>query len=52
MAIIPVGTYRISGNNFKRYYLKNKSIFSIFYCISEICMKLEHFEKKKMSILA
>ena len=36
----------ISRNKFKRHYLKNKRLFVIFYCISEMCMLAEHFEKK------
>ena len=36
----------ISRNNFKRHYLKNKRLFKIFYCISEMWMKFEHFKNK------
>ena len=36
----------ISRNKFKRHYLKNKKLFGIFYCISQMCMKFRSFKKK------
>ena len=47
MTSIPERMWRIYGNNFKRHYLKNKRLFLIFYCISEMCMKFSTFSKKK-----
>ena len=47
MTSILVALYRISGNNFKRHYLKKKRLFQIFYCISEICIKFRTFWKKR-----
>ena len=47
MTSIPVAKCRYSGNNFKRFYLKKKTILSIFDCISEMCMKFRTFWKKK-----
>ena len=36
----------ISRNMFKHYYLKNKRLFWLFYCISACAWKLQHFETK------
>ena len=47
MTSIPVGICRYSGNNFKRFYLKNETILSIFYCISEMWMKFRTFWKRE-----
>ena len=38
--------YSILGNKFKRHYLKKKTFFLDFYCISGMCMKFETFWKK------
>ena len=38
--------WTILRNNFKRHYLKNKSLFVDFYCISEMCMQFRTFWKK------
>ena len=46
MTSIPAAICRISRNNFKRNFLKNKRSFLIFHCISEICMKFRAFLKK------
>ena len=35
----------ISGNKFKRHYLKNQTLFGISYCI-KCAWNLQHFEKK------
>ena len=47
MSSIPVAICRFSDNNFKRLYLKKERLFLIFYCISEMCMKLRTFWKKE-----
>ena len=47
MSSIPVAICRFSNNNFKRLYLKKERLFKIFYCFSEICMKLRTFWKKR-----
>ena len=47
MTSIPVAICRYSGNNFKRFYLKKKTILSISVCISEMRMKFRTFWKKK-----
>ena len=47
MTSIPVAICRFSDNNFKRFYLKKETLFVIFYCISEICMKFTTFWRKK-----
>ena len=47
MTSIPVAISRFSDNNFKRLYLKNERIFLVFYCISEMCMKLRIFRKTR-----
>ena len=47
MSSVPVAICRFSDNNLKRLYLKKERLFLIFYCISEICMKLRTFWKKK-----
>ena len=36
----------ISREKFKRHCLKNKRLFVIFYCISEMCMQFRTFWKK------
>ena len=36
----------ISRNKFKHHYLKKKTLFADFYCISEICMQFRTFWKK------
>ena len=36
----------ISRNKFKRHYLKNKRLFSIFIAFLKCAWNLEHFEKK------
>ena len=46
MTSIPSATCRIYRNIFKRYYLRIKRLFLIFYCIFEMCKNLEHFQKK------
>ena len=46
MTSIPVAIFRLSDNNFKRFYLKKKTILWIFYCISEMCMKVRTFWEK------
>ena len=46
MTSIPVAIFRLSDNNFKRFYLKKKTILWIFYCISEICKKVRTFWEK------
>ena len=51
MTSIPVAICRFSGNNFKRFHLKKKTILWIFYCISEMCMNFRAFREIK-SILA
>ena len=47
MTNIPVAIWRFSGNTFERLYLKKERLFLIFYCISEMCMKLRTFRKTK-----
>ena len=47
MTSIPVAICRFSDNKFKRLYLKKERLLWIFYCISEMCMKLKTFWKKK-----
>ena len=51
MTSIPVAISRLSDNKFKSLYLKKERVFLDFYCISEMCMKLRTFWKKK-NILA
>ena len=46
MTRILSATCRIFRNIFKRYYLRNKRLFWIFYIISEMCMKFRAFSKK------
>ena len=46
MTSIPSATCMIYSNIFKRYYLRNKRFFWIFYIISEICSKFRAFSKK------
>ena len=47
MTSIPVAICIFSDNNFKRPYLKKEWLMRIFYCISEMCMKLGTFWKKE-----
>ena len=47
MSSIPVAICRFSDNNFKRFYLKKQRLFLIFYCTSQMCMKLRKFWEKK-----
>ena len=47
MTNIPVAICRFSNNNLKRLYLKKEILFLIFYCISEMCMKLRTVWEKK-----
>ena len=47
MSSIPVAICGFSYNNFKRFYLKKQRLFFIFYCISEMYMKLRTFWEKK-----
>ena len=47
MTSIPVAICRLSNNNFKRLYLKKERLSLIFYCISEIYMKLRTFRKTR-----
>ena len=47
MTTIPVATCRISPNNFKRHYLKNKTLFLDFFIVFPECAwNLEHLEQK------
>ena len=47
MTSIPAAKCRIYSNNFKRHYLKNKSLFPDFFILFLKCTwKLEHFQKK------
>ena len=52
MTSILAAISRIYRNSFKRNFLINKRLFPIFHGISEMCMKLRAFSKKKMSNLA
>ena len=47
MTSISVSICRYSGNNFKRFYLKNESLFVSFYSVSEMCMKFRTFWNKE-----
>ena len=47
MSSIPLAICSFFDNNFKRHYLKKERLFLIFYCISEMCMKLRVFWEKK-----
>ena len=42
----------ISSNNFKRHYLKNKSLFRDFLLYFWYVHEIQNILKKKMSILA
>ena len=44
---IPVAMCTISGNKFKRHYLKKKRLFLIFYCIFESYLKSRTFRKRR-----
>ena len=46
MTGISVAICRISRNNFKHQYLRNKKFFLDFLLILECASNLEHFEKK------
>ena len=47
MTSIPAAICRISRNNFKRHYIKNKKIFSgSFIAFLKCAWNLEHFQKK------
>ena len=47
MTSIPAAICRISRNNFKRHYIKNKKIFSgSFISFLKCAWNLEHFQKK------
>ena len=47
MTSIPVAICRIYRNNFKRHYLKNKSLFFwFFFAFLKCAWNLEHFQKK------
>ena len=45
MASIPTAICRISGNNFKRHYLRNKRLFLDFIDFLKCAWNLEHFQK-------
>ena len=47
MTTIPVAVSRFSDNNFKRFHLKKEGLLSIFYSISEMCMKFRTFWNKE-----
>ena len=47
MSSIPVAICRFYDNKFKRHYLKKERLFLVYYCISEMCMKLKTFWEKK-----
>ena len=46
MTSIPAAICRISRNNFKRYYLRNKRLFPDFLLHFWAALNLEHFRKK------
>ena len=47
MTSIPAAIWRIYSNNFKRHYLKNKTLFQHFFIAFHKCAwNLEHFQKK------
>ena len=46
MTGISVAICRISRNNFKHQYLKNKKLSRLFIAYLECASNLEHFEKK------
>ena len=47
MTSIPVAICRFFDNNFKRFYLQNKTNFVNFWLISEMYMKFRTFWKKE-----
>ena len=52
MTSIPAAICRISANNFKRHYLKNKRLFPDFLLDFWNVHEIYSIFKKKMSILA
>ena len=46
MTSIPAAIWRIYRNNFKRHYLKNKTLFLNFISFVKCAWNLEHFQKK------
>ena len=52
MTSIPLATYRIYGNKFKRHYLRNKRLFLDFLLHFWNVHEISSIFKEKMSILA
>ena len=52
MTSIPGGICRFSGNNFKRFYLKNKRHFVDLLLLFRNVQQIYNILKKKESILA
>ena len=47
MTSIPVAIYRYSGNNFKRFYLKKKTVRGFFIAFQKCAWNLEYSERKE-----